>query len=471
MNKRFKIAMAIVIVALMAFIPTKVSAIDYYVPEGAITVDARFMLMDIDVEDADFSMVSEDYETVIHVSEDMLIYFEDFIMVRDTLEDGQTLAEVLDNRNLVVTFGVVSEELPAQVLPIISIRVLYEEIMPLDMGEMPFASDLSFEDVQVYDWFYNSVVWALNNGIMNGINDTEFAPNGEMTRAMLVTVLWRYADMPGAGEISFADVASGTWYSAAVAWAAENEIVMGYDDGTFGVNDFVNREQMYTILYRYMNFAGLTIMLDDEMRLRQFTDADDISDWAKEAMHFMYDAGVMFRFNDFDTYARPQESASRGEIAGAMYFFNMHAVSDQAPINESSFEVGSVRLVVDGVELDHEPGIHHVHSGGYTFSASGIPFESWLESNLSMLLEIQYTENLQIVVDGEYGRIVTYQGQDEVYYNELRLIGISAESFTDGVADVSLPDEAGTYLLFIDVDWRGDGDPFTLLRYVFKIVK
>jgi len=185
------------------------------------------------------------------------------------------------------------------------------------------SPDLPFEDVQPHDWFYNAVAWAFDNGLMNGISETEFAPAGYMTRAMLVTLLWRYEGMPDAGEATFSDVAGNRWYSRAIAWAAENGIVMGYDETTFGVNDFITRQQMYTVLYRYMNFAGIVIAVEDEMRLQQFADADDISDWAKDALHFMFDIGVMFRYHDFDFYARPQENALRSEIAGAMYFFNM----------------------------------------------------------------------------------------------------------------------------------------------------
>ena len=302
-------------------------AIDYNVPENASVVTSRFWLYDMDAADADFSMLSEDGSLIIHINEDTIIYFEDFIMVRDVLEEGQTLAEVLDSRNLVVTSVYTLDSYPQQAWPI-SIKVLYEEIMPLTGGLV--FDELPFKDVDPNDWFYNSVVWAYNNGIMNGVSDTEFAPNANMTRAMLVTVLWRYAGQPEAGESTFDDVESGTWYSEAVAWAAENGIVTGHNETTFGPRGQINREQMYTILYRYMNFAGLTIELEDEMRLPQFADEDEISDWAKDALHFMFDAGVMFREHDFDNYARPQEYAPRGEIAGAMYFFDMLAISSES---------------------------------------------------------------------------------------------------------------------------------------------
>jgi len=322
MKNYFKKAAAIAVAAIMLFCPVVISAIDYNVPEGASTMNARFNVMDTDTPNVEFSMLSEDGELVIHINEETLIYFEDFILVRDVLEEGQTLAEVLDGRNLVVTYAVTTRSLPPQTSPI-SVKVMYEGIMPL-----PGAADigLPFDDVDVNDWFFNPVVWAFENEIMNGVSGTKFAPEADMTRGMLVTVLWRYAGKPESGEVTFADAEKDAWYSGAVAWAAENDIVTGYNETTFGVNDHINREQMYTILYRYMNFAELSITLDEEMRVR-FADVEEISDWAAEAMHFMYDAGVMFTLSTTDNNAKPKENAFRGEIAGAMYFFDKYAVN------------------------------------------------------------------------------------------------------------------------------------------------
>ncbi|MCL2200666.1 MAG: S-layer homology domain-containing protein [Oscillospiraceae bacterium] len=187
-------------------------------------------------------------------------------------------------------------------------------------------SRLPFKDVFEFDWFYDSVAWAFENEIMNGISETVFDPQANMTRAMLVTVLWRYAGEPDAGELVFEDVESGRWFSTAVAWANENEIVLGLSPTTFAPHAPVTREQMYTILYRYMNFAGLTVELEEEGGILQFDDEDEISDWALEAMYFMSDAGIMFRYSTMDLSARPQTHAFRGEIAGAMFFFDRNTV-------------------------------------------------------------------------------------------------------------------------------------------------
>ena len=139
----------------------------------------------------------------------------------------------------------------------------------------------------------------------------------------------------------------------------------------------------------------------------------------------------------------------------------------------SSFVVGRATIISNSTE--HEPSIHHLHSAMHTngalISGSGIPFEIWLDNNLSTMPEIQFSSSLKVVVEGEYGQIVTYQHQNPMYHNGLRLIGIPAENFVNKVASISLPSAAGVYLVYVDVGWSEDDTEFTLLRYVFKIVK
>jgi len=336
--KRFIKTAVIMIVAAMMFGLVGAAALDYEVPDGASVKTARFNVMELDAPGVEFSMLSEDNELVIHISDDTIVYFEDHVplsddeadgmtqMVRDVLF-GRTLAEVLDGRNLTVTYTITTRSIPPQTSPI-SVKVLFEGIVPLPdtTGGGSVETPLPFVDVSSIDWFYNPVRWAFQSGIMQGVSATEFAPDTQMTRAMLVTILWRYAGEPTvSGGSAFADVRSGMWYTTAVAWAAENEIVLGYNPTTFGTNDNINREQMYTVLYRYKNFLGLEFILDDEMRLRQFADQDEISEWALDALFLMYDAGIMFRHSTIDNNARPRDPALRGEIAAAMYFFDRNA--------------------------------------------------------------------------------------------------------------------------------------------------
>ena len=313
-----------------------VAAIDYDVPPGSSVMTARFNVMEgVSSGGAEFSMISEDGNLIIHIHESTLVYFEGFVPLSDAYDAGQTqmvremlfdrtLAEVLDGRNLTVTYAITTMSIPPQTSPI-SVMVLFEEAVHL--ADAGFINALQFDDVNSDDWFYNAVTWVFNNGIMNGISETEFAPEGDVTRAMFVTALWRYAGEPAAEAAAFADVAAGMWYSEAIAWAAENGIVTGLDLTAFAPYNNLTREQMYTILYRYMNFAGINIQVESEMRLNQFADEVLVSDWALDAMHFMFDAGIMFVYSSIDFYARPQQTTFRGEVAAAIYFFNRHATT------------------------------------------------------------------------------------------------------------------------------------------------
>jgi len=328
MKKNLMRALAILITLAMAFGPVNLFAAGQEELEGIISITSRFKIHSLDVQGAEFSMISEDGGLVIIISEDTSIYFEDKKPVRDALVEGQTLAELMDTRNMVVTYGKTTRSIPPQTSPI-SVEVLYEIAVPLPadppVTTAPPGGALPFGDVKHSDWYYDAVVWAYDIGIMAGISDTVFGPDRHMTRAMLVTILWRYSGEHKDGESAFTDVEPDTWYTDAVAWASFNEIVLGYSDTIFGVEDPVTREQMYTILYRYMDIVGLSINLDEEMRLKEFADGSQVSDWAKEALFFMYDAGVMFRESSMDNNARPQENALRGEIATAMYFFDKYS--------------------------------------------------------------------------------------------------------------------------------------------------
>ena len=138
---------------------------------------------------------------------------------------------------------------------------------------------------------------------------------------------------------------------------------------------------------------------------------------------------------------------------------------------QASFEVGEVTIISEG-NL-YEPAIHFLHGasyfGGMLMSASGISFELWLENNFDEIPVLQYSPNLQVSLEGVYGEVVTHIQEHAGL--ALTAIGIPAEDFTGGTAYVSLPDEAGTYLIYFDVRWSGDGNDFALQRYVFKVVR
>jgi len=136
--------------------------------------------------------------------------------------------------------------------------------------------------------------------------------------------------------------------------------------------------------------------------------------------------------------------------------------------------VGTVRLIIDDVE--YEPGINFIHTNQYTdtgelMAGSGIPFEFWLESNLDLLTEITYSDNMKITVSGGNGKIVARlnQPQDTLTYGEYQLIAVPDTDFYDGIANIHLTEE-GAYIVYVEVNWSGDKDDFIRNRYVFKII-
>lgn len=173
-----------------------------------------------------------------------------------------------------------------------------------------------FTDVKPSDWFYDPVEYAITNGLFYGTSDTIFAPNDTMTRAMLVTVLWRMEGSPAAGETPFTDVKAGEWYSDAVTWAAESNIVSGIGNGLFAPNTEITREQMAVMLYNYAKHIDVKL---PQKRSGTFMDETLISPWAKEAVAAMYAAEIINgkAQNNFD----PQGDATRAEVATMMRNF------------------------------------------------------------------------------------------------------------------------------------------------------
>ena len=171
-----------------------------------------------------------------------------------------------------------------------TVRATFKKTDPAD-PDHNCAGD-RFADVDVEKWYHEFIDYVVEKGLMNGVSDTEFRPNGTLSRAMLVTILHRLAGGPAAAEgKDFSDVKEGKWYSDAVAWASEQGIVNGFQDETFRPNDPITREQLATILYRFAQTQGLdpeTVDLPLD-----FSDADQISAWADEALRWCVEAGLM----------------------------------------------------------------------------------------------------------------------------------------------------------------------------------
>ena len=169
-----------------------------------------------------------------------------------------------------------------------------------------------FEDVKESDWYNEFVIFASSHELFIGVDDTHFAPYRNMSRAMMVTVLWRLEDRPEADSVSsFTDMERNSWYDAAVDWAAENGVVLGYSDEEFGPRDNVTREQMATLLYRYLKDLGFDVSATGDYSA--YADGGEVSAWASEAMHWAIGSGMLIGRSD--TILAPRGTATRAEVA------------------------------------------------------------------------------------------------------------------------------------------------------------
>jgi hypothetical protein len=169
-----------------------------------------------------------------------------------------------------------------------------------------------FPDVSPSDWFYGSVEFAVTRGLMLGTAPNAFEPNAAMTRAMLATVLYRFAGEPEVGGgMSFTDVAADAWYSGAVDWVSARGIMIGYGDGTFGVQDDVTREQLAVALMRFVALTGTPAQ--PKAAPVTLTDLGDASDWARDGVEWAAASGLMV--GRTATAFVPAATATRAEVA------------------------------------------------------------------------------------------------------------------------------------------------------------
>ncbi|WP_412111982.1 S-layer homology domain-containing protein [Evtepia sp.] len=175
-----------------------------------------------------------------------------------------------------------------------------------------------FPDVDENDWFYDEVVYVYENGLMNGVENNQFAPNTATNRAMLATILYRLAGQPDvSGDLPFTDVAAGTWYTDAVLWAAQNGIVNGLGENTFAPMNTLTREQLVTMLYRYAEAEGYDVSAAAD--LSGYPDAGKVQPYAQEAMSWAVAEGIVAGMEDGTL--NPAGNATRAQIATILMRF------------------------------------------------------------------------------------------------------------------------------------------------------
>lgn len=172
-----------------------------------------------------------------------------------------------------------------------------------------------FSDVGQNDWFYDSVMSVYELGLMQGMSENSFEPNSKLTRAMFITVMHRMSDIPKVKlQAVFTDVDDSAWYADAVAWGYENKIISGISETEFAPNDNITREQIATILYRYARYKGVNVdNIAIAADMSPYPDAVQISDWAADAMRYCISEKII---NGNETgHILPQNYASRAEMA------------------------------------------------------------------------------------------------------------------------------------------------------------
>ena len=177
----------------------------------------------------------------------------------------------------------------------------------------------AYTDLDRNGWYHEYVDWVLKNGVMNGVGGGLFEPNGETTRAMLVMVLYRMAGAPDmAGrESSFTDVSADSWYGAAVIWASENGIVNGVGGGLFDPDASLTREQMAMMLYRFAGYLGSNT--EKRADLSAYGDADAVSAAAQDAMAWAVAEGLVNGRSAAEL--APKAGATRAELATILFRF------------------------------------------------------------------------------------------------------------------------------------------------------
>ena len=199
-----------------------------------------------------------------------------------------------------------------------------EEETPVDPEDPEITEDpevstaITFADVAESDWYYDAVKYVVDNKLMNGVSEEEFAPNATLTRAMLVTVLYRNAGEPATNRsIPFADVDMGSYYASAVSWAKQNGIVSGVTENEFAPDAEITREQIATIMFRYAQYNGMeAITMEENLH---FADSNEIADYAVTAMNWAVGKGLMK--GKSETTINSKDNATRAEIATILQRF------------------------------------------------------------------------------------------------------------------------------------------------------
>ena len=177
-----------------------------------------------------------------------------------------------------------------------------------------------YTDLDMTAWYHDGIHYCIEHGLMQGVGNNQFNPNGTTTRAMIVTILWRLEGSPVVSDaMAFEDVAADQWYTDAIRWAASEKIVEGYGSGKFGTNDAITREQMVTIMFRYAKYKGYDVSVGENTNILSYDDAFDVAEWAIPAMQWACGSGMIQGIADGSAMnLEPQGNATRAQAAAIL---------------------------------------------------------------------------------------------------------------------------------------------------------
>lgn len=204
---------------------------------------------------------------------------------------------------------------------ILGLLMAFAMVLSLHIPALAAVDDTGFSDVAADAWYAEAVMYCREHGLMNGTTDTTFEPEASLTRAMLVTILYRSAGSPAVtGEDSFTDTVEGAYYEDAVVWASQQDLIGGYGDGRFGTNEPITRQQMTAIFWRYAGSPEPTAEAT-------FSDAASAAAYAASAVAWASANGVVCPVSG-DVFA-PEQNATRAQAASALMNYAQLTSSDQ----------------------------------------------------------------------------------------------------------------------------------------------
>ncbi|MCD8358333.1 MAG: S-layer homology domain-containing protein [Oscillospiraceae bacterium] len=264
-------------------------------------------------------------------------------------------------------------------------------ILPASAAELPFS------DVTADDWYSDSVAYVYENGLFLGTSETSFSPDATLSRAMLVTVLYRQAapDTQTFDETPFTDTdALSEEFQTAIRWAYANNIVSGTSETTFNPDDAITREQLCTIIVNYMR-EYLELDLDAYLTELTFADRESISDWAADAVCIAANLGIVNGRADGDAYVfDPTASATRAEAAKVISVEYEAASAIQAGGTVETTGTGTstggttttttYQITVDSSENGSIASSHSSAASGTTITLTATPDDGYVLDSVSV---------------------------------------------------------------------------------------